>query len=205
VTELPLNVDADEDGVGKLESEAVARQPDIESARSHARAEEARVQRAERDSYPDVTLSTSYNSMWAEPEHRWTVGLGFNLPIEWGRRRGAIDEAKAGRGRYESEVARLSDKARTQVAVALVRLREARHVEHLYEQRLLPVAREQVDAARAGFIASRNDFVAAVGAETNFRNVELGLRMAQADIDRRRAELDRALGHLPLDDRGDVQ
>jgi cobalt-zinc-cadmium efflux system outer membrane protein len=205
VTELRLDVNLDEGGVGKLESEAVARQPDVESARLHARAEEARVQHAERESYPDVTLSTSYNSMWAAPEHRWIVGLGFNLPIEWGRRRGAIDEAKAGRGRYESEVARLSDKARTQVAVALARLREARHVEHLYEQRLLPVAREQVDAARAGFIASRNDFVAAVGAETNLRNVELGLQMAQADIDRRRAELDRAVGHLPLDERGDVQ
>ena len=137
VTELPLDVDLDEDGVAKSTSEAVAKDLDIQLARSHARAEEARVERAERKNRtPTSRLSTSYNSMWAAPEHRWTVGLGFNLPIEWGRRRGAIDEAKAGRGRYQSEIARLSDRARTQVAVALARLREALHVEHLYEQRL---------------------------------------------------------------------
>ena len=140
---------------GRLESEAVDRRPDIAGARQHARAEEARAERAERESYPDVTVSTSYNSMWDMPEHRWMVGLSFNLPVQLGRRRGAVDEANAMRAQYEADAARLSDMARTQVVVALKQLEEASHVLHIFEERLLPIARQQVDAARAAFIASQ--------------------------------------------------
>jgi outer membrane protein TolC len=141
--------------------------------------------------------------MWDMPQHRWMVGLGFNLPLELGRRAGAVDEANAARARFESDAASLTDKARTEVAVAVKRLNEAHHVVEIFDTRLLPVARDQVDAARAGFIASRNDFVAVVAAERNLRAVELDYQKARADCDERRAELDRALGRIPgVDQRG---
>ena len=64
-------------------------------------------------------------------------------------------------------------------------------------------ARDQVDAARAGFVASRNDFVAVVSAEKNLRSAELEYQVARATFDRRRAELDRALGRVPgVDENG---
>jgi outer membrane protein TolC len=184
----------------RLADEATHR-PEIDAARLHARAEQARGDRAERESYPDFTVSTSYSSMWDTPEHRWMVGLGFNLPIQVGRRRGAAEEASAARARFESEAAQLTDKARTEVAVALEHVDEAVHVVRLFEDRLIPVARNQVDAARAGFVASRNDFVAVVGAQKNLRSVELDYQRARAEVDRRGAELDRALGRVPGLDR----
>jgi cobalt-zinc-cadmium efflux system outer membrane protein len=181
----------------RLGDEAAAKRPEIEGARLHARAEEIRGERASRESYPDVVVSTSYNSMWSDPEHRWMVGLGFNVPLQRGRRAGGVDEADAMRSRYESEAARLTDKTRAEVTVALKRLDEAHHILRIFEERLIPVARDQIDAARAGFITSRNDFVAVIGAEKNLRDVELGYQMARADVDRRHAELDRALGRIP--------
>jgi cobalt-zinc-cadmium efflux system outer membrane protein len=180
-----------------LGDEAAAHRPEIASARLHARAEQARGERAERESYPDLNLSTSYSSMWDMPEHRWMVGLGFNLPIQLGRRAGAIDEARAARARFESEAVVMTDRSRTEVTVAFKRLEEARHVLHLFETRLIPVAREQVDAARAGFVVSRNDFVTVVGAEKNLRSVELESQVARANVDKRSAELERALGRIP--------
>jgi cobalt-zinc-cadmium efflux system outer membrane protein len=181
----------------RLGDEAAAKRPEIEGARLHAQAEQLRGERASRELYPDVVVSTSYNSMWSDPEHRWMVGLGFNLPIQRGRRAGGVEEADAMRSRYESEAARMTDKARAEVTVSLRRLDEAHHILRLFEQRLLPVARDQIDAARAGFITSRNDFVALIGAEKNLRDVELGYQLARADVDRRHAELDRALGRMP--------
>ncbi|WP_394836972.1 TolC family protein [Pendulispora rubella] len=178
----------------RLGEQAVAQRPEIRAALQRAHAEEARAARARRESYPDVTVSTSYNSMWDMPEHRWMVGLGFNLPLQFGKRAGAVEEANAARARFENDAASLSDKARTEVAVARKRLEESYHVLHLFEERLLPVARDQIDAARAGFIASRNEFVAVIAAEKNLRSVELEYQMARANCDRRRAELDRALG-----------
>jgi outer membrane protein TolC len=135
--------------------------------------------------------------MWDMPEHRWMVGVGVNVPLPSERRAGVIDEARAAHAQYESEVARMSDVARTQVYVALRKLHESEHVLGLFQTRLLPVARDQVEAAQAAFSASQTPFMAVVEAEKNLRSVELDHRMAEAECDRRHAELERALGRIP--------
>ncbi len=195
--DLTVSAAPDAHNASQLADEAVGRRPEIAAMRSHARAEEARAERVGRESYPDLAISTSYNSMWDTPQHRWMVGLSLNLPIQVGRRAGAVEEANAARARFDSEAMRLTDKARTEVIVALKRVEEAAHVLHLYEERLIPVARDQVDAARAGFITSRNDFVAVIGAEKNLRTMELEYQMMRADLDKHRAELDNARGRIP--------
>ncbi|MGH7297212.1 MAG: TolC family protein, partial [Polyangiaceae bacterium] len=175
--------------------------PEIRAARDRARAEAVRADRARREWYPDVTVSTSYDTMWPMSQMRWMIGLAFNLPVQSARRTGARDEAEAARARFEDQATALGDKARTEVAVAASRLREANHVVRLYAERLIPIAREGIDAARSGFISSRNDFVAVIAAEKNLRDVELGYQVARAEVDRRGAELDRALGRIPGLDR----
>jgi outer membrane protein, heavy metal efflux system len=194
--ELPLPPEPDA-SAQHLQAEAVQTRPDIAAAREHAKAEQSRAARADRESYPDFTISTSYNSMWDMPEHRWMVGLGLNVPIQSGRRAGAADEAQAMRSQFESDAERLSDAARAQVFVSLKQLDASKHLLLLFETRLLPVAKDQIDAARAGFVTSRNPFVAVIDAERNLRAVELDYQMARAEYGKRRAELDRALGRIP--------
>lgn len=101
------------------------------------------------------------------------------------------------RKQFESDAARLESAARTRVFVALKQLEESKHVLHLYESRLLPVARDQIDAAQAGFITARNPFMAVIDAERNLRKIELDYQTARAECDRRRAELYLALGRIP--------
>ena len=185
---------------------AVSSRPDVRAMRQRAEAQQARADRAGRDAYPDVTVSTSYNSMWEMPEHRWMVGLGFNVPIQTGARTGAADEAAAMRRQFETDATRLEAAARTQVFMTEKQLGESRTVLRLFEQRLLPAAKDQIDAARAGFTASRNPFMAVIEAERNLRSLELDYQMARAECDRRHAELERALGKIPgLGAEGDVR
>lgn len=181
----------------RLEAEALANRPDIAAARHRVRGEEARIERAEREHYPDVTVSAAYDSMWDMPEHRWMVGVELNLPIQLGKRQGAVDEARAMRAQYESDVARLTVAAQTQVFVLVQRIEESSHILQLFERRLLPVARDQIDAARAGFATSQVPFAGVIEAERNLRQVELDYQMAQARHDQRRGELERALGRIP--------
>ena len=200
--ELALRAPVNQHGARKLSQTAIDGRAEISAARHHARAEAVKADAASREYYPTVTLSTSYGSMWDMPEHRWMVGVGINLPLPTERRAAAVDEAHAARAQYESEIERMSDMAKTQVYVALRKLDESEQVLGMYRERLLPVAKRQVDAAQAGFITSQNPFTAVIEAEKNLRSVELDHQLAQAECDRRHAELDRALGAIPgLDER----
>ncbi|HEV8246427.1 MAG TPA: hypothetical protein VGP93_11690, partial [Polyangiaceae bacterium] len=117
--------------------------------------------------------------------------------LQFERRAGATEEADAARAQYESEVMRLSDMTKSEVYVALRRLKESGHVLGIFEQRLIPVARDQIEAARSGFVSSQTPFMAVVAAERNLRGVELDYQNARAEYDRRRAEFDRSLGRIP--------
>lgn len=202
----PLLPGPDARSPAELEREATSERAEIAAARLRARAAGARADRAGREYFPDFTVSTSYSSMWDMPEHRWMVGLGFNLPLFAGGRAAAGEEAQAMRAQFESDAARLADSARAQAFIAWRQLGESKQVLELFETRLIPVARAQVDAARAGFITSRNPFNAVMDAEQNFRQVELAYLVARADWNKRRAELDRAVGRIPgLGSKGDVR
>ena len=171
-----------------------ASRPEIEAATLRARGERQRAARWRRDWIPDLTLMTSYDTMWPMPEHRWMVGLGLTLPIELGHRAAAADEAEAQAARNEKEAASLTDTANAEVAVARTRSDEAEKIAALYARRLLPSAKAQLDAARAAYETSRTDFETVLAAERGLRTTELAEIEARADLDRRRAELADALG-----------
>jgi outer membrane protein, heavy metal efflux system len=177
--------------------EVIAQRPDVAAARARVSVERARINVAQRDYYPDLTLSTSYNSMWDMPQHRWMAGVSLEVPLQRGRRRAAVDEADAMRAASESEVQGATDAARTEIAVARQRIGQAERAVNLFEQRIVPVARERIEAARAGFITAQNGFMAVIEAERSLRAAELELQMARADLNKRRAEHTRALGRVP--------
>ena len=166
--------------------------------------QDARIQRgtaagklASREAWPDIGVMASYDSMWDMPEHRWMIGLSVEIPLARGRRAGARDEAAAETAEARFTRERIADEIRVEVRTAIERLAEARAALTLYERRTAPAAHAQVDAARAGFIADQNEFQAVIAAERSLRHVMLDVERARAEIHRRLAELDRAVGRIP--------
>jgi outer membrane protein TolC len=182
-------------------STALEQRPEIASAQAQVRVARARAQAADRDFYPDLTLSTSYNSMWDMPEHRWMAGVSINVPLQRGRRSAAVDEAAAMRSMSENGVSSALDAARGEVAVAQRQLQQARRAVQLYEQRLVPLARSRAEALRGSFISSRNNLMSVLEAERGLRSTELELEIARAELGKRRAALVRALGQLPASEK----
>jgi outer membrane protein TolC len=132
-----------------------------------------------------------------EDDLRPFVGVQLSVPLQLGRRKAAVDEANARLERARSQRLAIEDDVRLSVHSGVERLDESHHIVHLYRDRLLPAARDQVSAARSGFESGRNSFLALIDAERNLLNVELGYEEALANLWRRRAELDRALGRTP--------
>ena len=194
--ELPLPTPEELNSVD-LQSKALSTRPEIQARKAEIRARLTAVELRKLDGRPDFEAMTSYNSMWANPRHRWAVGVGINIPLWRNRIRAGLAEARARLRQAESELKRLEDEVRADVSAARARLLEAHHVIELYRSRLLPATRDQVQAALSGFKTGRSSFLALIEAEQNLLGVELDYERALADQHRRQADLDRAVGRVP--------
>lgn len=187
---------------------ALDSRPELAAADASLRGAAAAEELARLAYAPEVALSGEYSSMFPMVEHQWMVGLAFSLPVQLARREAEASSAKARAARAQSERARLVDEVRTEVATALEREREAREIVRLYEERLVPAAVGQLEAARASLeagtdVASPRGYLDVLEAEEDLRRARLGREVAVADLLKRRAELERALGNIPrLDDNG---
>jgi outer membrane protein TolC len=152
---------------------------------------------AERQYYPDLTLMGTYNSLWEAPERRFTLGAAVNLPVQRARRQAAVAEAQARQARMEQVYSRLVDTVRVEVEQVYHRLLEAHQAARLYQDRLLPAARDRIAAAQAGFEAGRTLFLTLIEAEKYQRLVTLQYHEILAALYRRQAQLDRAVGRMP--------
>jgi outer membrane protein TolC len=177
---------------------ALAARPELQAAEARVRAGEAAVGAARREFLPDFALSAGYDGFWETSELRPFVGIELNVPLQLGRRRAALAEAQAQLERARSERGNLEDEVRVAVATGAHRVADAERALALYRDRLLPSARDQLDAARAAFETGQESLLAVLKAEEDLREVELGEHVALAELDRRRVELLSAAGALPL-------
>ncbi|MGD8316726.1 MAG: TolC family protein [Myxococcales bacterium] len=190
--------DLDVAGTESLQREAIEGRPELHAAQSQLQAADSAVDLAKRNYAPAIGLMGEYNSMWAQTQHQWMTGVSLNLPLQIRARKGAVEQARARAERAEAEVSATRDDVRVEVDQARKRLLEAQHVVHLYQRRLIPAARAQIDAAEFGYETGRNSFQALIDAERSLRTLEIQYEDALASLGKRAAELDRARGVLPV-------
>lgn len=192
-----LAVPADPVDVATLERDALASRPQKAAAEARVRAGEANVTAADRAFYPDLEVMASYDSMWDMPEHRWMVGVSIEVPLQRAKRAAEGNAARDRVAQARAVVDQQVDAIRVEVARAHQELVESIHAARLYDERLLPAVRAQLDAALAGFTTGANDFPAVIQAERELREIQLAALRARADASRRQAALDRIVGKLP--------
>jgi len=175
---------------------ALAARPELRAAEARIRAGDAAVASAERAFLPDFAVSAMYDGLWEEAALRPFIGVEIELPLQVGKRRAALAEAEALRDRARSERASLESEVRAGVAIGVERVREARRTLALMRDRLLPAARDVLDAARAAFESGQEPLGEVLEAEEALRELELAEHRALAELDRRATELRSATGAL---------
>jgi len=188
----PAKLDADPGVVASAEPH-----PRQRAATARVQAREADLAYAERAFYPDLELIATYDGFWDAWQQRLTVGIGVEIPLQRGKRRAAVERARAEAAKATAELASVSDMLDEDRDRARREVEEASRALELYEHQLLPATRARVDAALAGYTAGQNPFTTVVMAEHAFRGAELNVEQARADLDRKAAALDRASGRIP--------
>ncbi|MBZ0270909.1 TolC family protein [bacterium] len=171
--------------------------PELAMLKAEEKAAESAEKLARREYFPDIGVSGAYSTMQPMEESRYMVGVSVNVPIQLGRRGGALDEARARGQKSRRLLDHMKQEAIGEIETARIGFEEARRVAELYETKIIPAARDRQIAARAGYETGRNDFMATIEAERSLRTLELRRHEAIANAWRMAAELERALGRVP--------
>jgi cobalt-zinc-cadmium efflux system outer membrane protein len=203
-TSLPASPDRLSAGSERA-ADVTASRPEQQAAIAAETASAEATSLARRRFAPSLSAMASYNSMWAMVQHQFMVGVGISIPLQLRSLRAGVEEAESRRRAAHYARQAIDDRIAVELAQAEHRLQEAGHVERLHRTRLLPSARQRVDAARVGYETGANSFSDVIEAERELRSLELEYHRALADLDRRRAELDFAVGRRPPCDDAEVQ
>ena len=173
---------------------SLAKHPELSRIQRRVAANQDREALARKDFYPDFKVFGGYNSLWDAGEKRWIVGVGINLPLNRSKYRARLDAAQADTIRLESELAERRAQLLSQLEQAHAAVEEARDSIALYENELVPLARENLSAARAEYGAGGGSFLDVIDAEDKKLGAELNLERVRADYFSAMADLCRWTG-----------
>jgi len=179
--------------VEQLRKLALEHHPALRALVARSQASRYRERLAERNDYPDITLNAGYNTLWNQSEKRLTIGASINIPLQ-GKRRAAKDEARAMTLRLDSQQRAKVSQLMGDLQRAVEKVRESEHVLSLYQDRLLPLAEENLQAAQSDYETGSGNFLDLISAEKNLMQTRLQREQARADYHRRLAALEHIVG-----------
>lgn len=182
-----------------LREMAVSQRPELQALAARVQAERAAVQLACKEFYPDFELMGRYDRFWTDTEQRPQVALNVNIPLNQSRRRAAVEEALFRVQKMQADYQLTIDTIQNDVQAAYARVQGGLKTVELYETQILPLSTDNLAAARAGYTAGTLDFLRLIEAQRQLIELKEKHQGAIAELHRRRAELDRAVGDVELD------
>ncbi len=176
---------------------ALSRHPELERLDARVAANQSRAELAEKAFYPDFQVGIGYNSLWDDPDKRPILGVTINVPLDRGKRRAELDAARADTSEAQWALTERRAELLADLAQARAEVVEARQSVQLYENKLVPLAAEYLNAAIADYQSGTGAFLNVITAEQRKLATDLALARTRADYAARLADLERAAGLLP--------
>lgn len=181
-----------------LKQTAIETRPELKRLQAKLAAQRAEIELAQKNFYPDFKLSIGYNSLWGAPEKRWSIGVSISIPWNRSKYQSLLNAAQAEAMRARWQLADRRAGLLAKLASARAAVVAAKKTIALYQDRLVPLAQANLDAALANYRAGAGSFLEVINAATRKLNTAQQLARARANHLRRRAQLQRrAGGELP--------
>lgn len=178
---------------------AVGNHPELKRLEAQRQASHARVGLAEKDFYPDFGLNLGYDSFWDNENQRFSVGASINIPLNRSKYRALKDAAQASALEAQWRLADRRAQLLANLGEARAAVAESVAVIELYQDRLVSLAQDNLNAAVADYRAGAGDFLDVITAENRKLMTELRLARARANYARRIAELERWIGNNEME------
>jgi outer membrane protein TolC len=199
-----LLIEEDLPQVADLQQLASIQRPDLGALAARVRAEEAAVELALRQYYPDAEFFGRYDSFWqpaaTQSDLRGQVGMNMNVPLYRRKLQAAVCEAQFRLSQRRAELQQRQLDIQYEVQAAYEAVQESQQAAELYAKKYLPFAEQNVEAARSNYDVGAGTFLSLAQAQRQLIEVRAKYQQTIADYHRRKAELERAVGgDLPGD------
>ena len=161
--------------LSNLEGLALANRPELVIAQRKVEASQARLKTAQRERIPDPSFRIEGDRYNGASQVVSELDAGFSIDLPWFNRskyRAAINENErlVEAARHELEAVRSETLGR--VVDQFHRVETFHHHTELYQAKLLPLARETVNAQRIGYESDKAGFLEILTAQQTARDVE---------------------------------
>jgi outer membrane protein TolC len=197
----PANLNGDSFSLPSLDSltqTALEQHPDLAAKAARLAAEQAAVELAAKEFWPDVELFARHDTFWFDREQRTSIGFSLILPVQRERRRAAVSESVARVNQRCHELQSQTDQVRFEVQSAHARLDESQRTLEVYRRDILPAAERNVSTTSAAYEANTAGLLPLVEAQRQLIDYREKAAEAAAEFHRRRAELERVVGNLSV-------
>ena len=182
---------------------AMSSRPALQRERIQADRARAGVELADRDFWPDFTISAQYGRRGGEdPRSMGGLMIGASVPIHSGsRQRPLVEAARALERQAVSRVSRVRAAVEAELRSAASELERARTLLGLYRDEILPAARVTVSSSLAAYRVGEVDFSTLVDAQLDVDRYQEEYIQLVSDYGTAFARLQAAVGRtLPSDD-----
>ena len=180
--------------IARLRQMAIEQHPEIKALLAQKQSSDSNIKLAERDYYPDFNVNAGYNTLWDREDKRFTVGLGINIPFGQGKRDAKLSEKRARSLQMKWKIQDKQAVIAGAVQRAYNNVEESQHVIKLYKNRLMPLAEENLNAAKVDYQSGQGGFLDLVSAEKNLIQTQLSYVKAKANYQRHLSMLARHVG-----------
>ncbi len=181
-----------------LHSWALQNRPDLAALAHRVEVEAINVELAVKQFYPDMEFFGRYDTFWqpasTQGPLRGQIGLATNLPIYRRKLNAAVCEAQFRLQRQRAEYEQLANDIRLEVQTAWEQIQESRQTLNLYQEKLLPVSEQYLEAARSNYQVGKATFLDVVQAQRQLvasREKQIAVKTTLAQ---QLSELERQLG-----------
>ena len=182
--------------IGQIEGIALANRPEILSATRRIEAEKGRVQLARRQWIPDPQVRVEARQFKdAGGIQEYDTGVFFSVPfVNFSKYSAAVREAQ----RNQEDAERQLEAARVEV-LGMVRTQVKRIATlaknyALYRDQIVPLARQSIESARAGYESDKSSFLELITVRRGAQDAESAMLQLLADHQAAVAELNAMIG-----------
>ena len=209
----PVELDRTTLELNRLMSDAAMANPDIQRVHERIEAYRQRLELARLQRWPDLTVSVSYNvvdddglSSVANGDDQWWMGFGVNLPVWTEKLDAAEQEALKGVLEGVADLTGERNRVAFRVQDALVKVDTQQRLVLLFQDVIIPQARQTVEASASSYRAGRTDFLTLVDNWGQLLDFELMYHRNLAQFEQSYADLQQVVGQdIPRQPDGDTR